>query len=56
MTDRQRELAETVFERNQRREAEINDAVKQEHDSPRESHQKHVSPESITFGSRCKIG
>jgi hypothetical protein len=33
MTDRQRELAETVFERNQRREAEINDAVKQEHDS-----------------------
>jgi hypothetical protein len=27
---RQRELAETVFERNQRREAEINNALKQE--------------------------
>jgi hypothetical protein len=27
----QRELAETVFERNQRREAEINDALKQEY-------------------------
>ena len=31
MTEHQRELAETVFERNERREAEINDAVKQEH-------------------------
>jgi hypothetical protein len=31
MTDSQRELAKTVFERNQRRESEINDALKQEH-------------------------
>ncbi len=28
---KQRELAETVFQRNQRREAEINDAFKQEY-------------------------
>jgi len=27
----QRDVAETVFERNQRREAEINDALRQEH-------------------------
>jgi hypothetical protein len=27
----QREIAETVFERNQRREAEINDALKEEY-------------------------
>jgi hypothetical protein len=27
----QREVAETVFQRNQRREQEINDALKQEH-------------------------
>jgi hypothetical protein len=31
MPDTQREVAETVFERNQRREAEINDALKQEY-------------------------
>lgn len=31
MTDKQREIAETVFERSVRREAEINDALKQEH-------------------------
>jgi hypothetical protein len=31
MTDKQRELAETVFERNQRREMEINDALRQEY-------------------------
>jgi len=31
MPDHQREIAETVFERNQRREAEINDALRQEH-------------------------
>jgi hypothetical protein len=30
MTENQRQIAETVFERNQRREAEINDALKQE--------------------------
>ena len=29
MTDKQREIAETVFERSVRREAEINDALKQ---------------------------
>ena len=28
--DKQREIAETVFERNERREAEINNALKQE--------------------------
>jgi len=32
MSDNQREIAETVFERNQRREAEINDALRQEHE------------------------
>jgi hypothetical protein len=31
MSDSQREIAETVFERNQRREMEINNALKQEH-------------------------
>ena len=31
MSDSQREIAETIFERNQRREAEINNALKQEH-------------------------
>jgi hypothetical protein len=31
MTDKQREISETVFERNQRRETEINDALKQEY-------------------------
>ncbi len=31
MTENQREIAETVFQRNERREAEINDAMKQEH-------------------------
>jgi hypothetical protein len=31
MTENQREIAETVFERNQRREMELNDALKQEH-------------------------
>jgi hypothetical protein len=31
MTDNQREIAETVFERNQRRETEINNALKQEY-------------------------
>jgi hypothetical protein len=31
MPDTQREIAETVFERLQRREAEINDALKQEY-------------------------
>jgi hypothetical protein len=31
MTQNQRELAETVFERDERREAEINNAMKQEH-------------------------
>jgi hypothetical protein len=28
---KQREIAETAFDRNKRREAEINDALKQEH-------------------------
>ena len=31
MSDSQREIPETVIERNQRRETEINDALKQEH-------------------------
>ncbi len=31
MPDTQREVAETVFNRNQRREAEINDALKQQY-------------------------
>jgi hypothetical protein len=31
MPDNQRELAETVFQRNERREAEISDAMKQEY-------------------------
>jgi len=31
MRDNQREIAETVFERNQRREAEISEALRQEH-------------------------
>lgn len=31
MTDNNRAIAETVFERNQRRETEINDALKQEY-------------------------
>ena len=31
MPDNQREIAETVFQRNERREAEINDALRQEY-------------------------
>lgn len=31
MSDTQRQIAETIFQRNQRREAEINDALKQEY-------------------------
>ena len=31
MSDSRREIAESVFERNQRREAEISEALKQEH-------------------------
>ncbi len=31
MSDKQHEIAETVFERNQRRETEINDALNQEY-------------------------
>lgn len=31
MPDNQRDIAESVFERNQRRETEINDALKQEY-------------------------
>ena len=31
MSDSRREIAESVFERNQRREMEINDALRQEH-------------------------
>ena len=31
MPENQRDIAETIFERNQRRETEINDALKQEH-------------------------
>ncbi len=31
MTEKRRDMAETVFERNQRRETEINDALKQEY-------------------------
>jgi hypothetical protein len=31
MTEKQREIAESLFERNQRRETEINDALKQEY-------------------------
>ena len=30
LPDTQRQIAETIFERNQRREAEINEALKQE--------------------------
>ena len=41
MTENQRKLAETVFERNERREAEINNAVKQEH-SRREAAVKNM--------------
>ena len=31
MSDMRRKIAETIFQRNQRREAEINDALKQEY-------------------------
>jgi hypothetical protein len=31
MTERQREIAETLFERNQAREVKINDALKEEY-------------------------
>jgi hypothetical protein len=31
MSDMRREIAETIFQHNQRREAEINDALKQEY-------------------------
>ena len=53
MTDKQREIAETVFERSVRREAEINDALKQEH-ACREA--KHVPLEGTAIGTRTKEG
>jgi hypothetical protein len=31
MSDMRREIAETIFQRNERREAEINDALRQEY-------------------------
>jgi hypothetical protein len=53
MTDKQREIAESLFERNQRRETEINDALKQEY--ARGSYQEHVSSQGAAFDARYKI-
>ena len=55
MTDTdQRAFAETVFERNQRRDAEINEALKQEKRAPRGSRQEHVPPEGIASRNAIK--
>jgi len=48
---KQREVAETVFDRNRRREAEINDALRQEQ-APRGGGQEHAPPASITPSTR----
>ena len=45
-----REVAESVFERNQRREAEINDALSQE--AARRDYYEHAPPEGAALGAR----
>jgi hypothetical protein len=52
MTQNQRELAETVFERNERRETEINNAMKQEHARREAAVKKHVPLEGVAVGAR----
>jgi hypothetical protein len=50
MTDTdQRAFAETIFERNQRRDAEINEVLKQEN-----ARQEHVPSEGIASRTRSK--
>jgi hypothetical protein len=53
MPNTQREIAETVFERNQRREKEINDALKQEH-ARREAAVKNMFRLRTALGARYK--
>jgi hypothetical protein len=55
MPHNQRDFAETVFERNQRRETEINDALKQEH-ARREAVVKNMYRlRALRLAARCKI-
>jgi hypothetical protein len=46
---KQHEVAESLFERNQRREAEINEAASFG------CGQEYAPTASVTFGARCKI-
>jgi hypothetical protein len=50
--DNQRALAETVFEREQRREREISEALKME---ARRRHREHAPFAGVTLGARGKI-
>jgi hypothetical protein len=55
MTDTdQRAFVESVFERNQRRDAEINEALKQENARREAAVKKHVPPEGVAFRTRSK--
>jgi hypothetical protein len=51
---KQREVAETAFDRNKRREAEINDALRQEQ-APRCGGQEHAPLKEFAPSARCKI-
>jgi hypothetical protein len=50
----QHEAAESLFERAQRREEEINHALKLEAERHEACYQKHAPLESIASGARCK--
>jgi hypothetical protein len=56
MSDKnQREVAESLFERTQRREEEINHALNLEAERPRSRYQEYAPLESIASGARRKI-
>ena len=55
MSDSQREIPETVFERNQRRETEINDALKQEHARREASIKNMYRLRSLRLGRDTKL-
>ena len=52
---KQREVAESVFDRNKRREAEINDAFETGAGAPRGGGQEYAPLEHIAPIARCKI-
>jgi hypothetical protein len=55
LTAKQQEVAETVFDRNKRREAEINEALKQESARHEGSGQEHAAVASVAAGARARL-